>query len=105
MFKAKPIIVFKDGINFIFGKKEVFWVIIHLEDGRKIGGKFDKDSFASSYPEEEQIYLEEVWKLDEEGKFIEPIERSKGIIILTNKVLFIEFFITGVTNWFFDRLL
>jgi len=78
--------------DYVFGKREAFWIIIHLKDRRKIGGKFGTSSFSSSYPSEEQIYLEEVWKLDENGKFIGPIERSKGIIILGKEILSIEFF-------------
>ena len=78
--------------DYIFGKKEAFWVIIHLKNGRKIGGRYDTNSFSSSYPSEEQIYLEELWKLDENGIFIESIERSKGIIVSSNDILSIEFF-------------
>ncbi|MFO0795308.1 MAG: DUF6338 family protein [Candidatus Brocadiaceae bacterium] len=78
--------------DYVFSKRKVFWVIVHLKDKRKIGGKYGKNSFASSYPAEEQIYLEEVWKLDESGRFVEPIERSKGIIILNDEILSIEFF-------------
>jgi len=54
--------------------------------------KFDTNSFASSYPAEEQIYIEEVWDLDEKGKFIKPIERSKGIIISEKEISSVEFF-------------
>lgn len=78
--------------DYIFGKRKSFWVIVHLKDGRRIGGKYDTKSFASSYPAEEQIYLEEVWRLDEKGKFIEPIERTKGILILGREISMIEFF-------------
>jgi len=78
--------------DYVFGKREAFWVIVHLKDGRKIGGRFDINSFASSYPAEEQIYLEEVWRLDENGGFIEPIERSKGILVLSKEILLVEFF-------------
>lgn len=78
--------------DYVFRKKEVFWVIIHLKDGRRIGGKYDRNSFSSSYPSKEQIYLEEVWKLDEADKFVEPIEGSKGIIVLGEEILAIEFF-------------
>lgn len=77
--------------DYVFGKKQAFWVIVHLTDGRKIGGKFDTNSFASSYPAEEQIYLEETWKLDEKGRFMKPIERSKGILLLGKEILAIEF--------------
>jgi len=78
--------------DYVFRKREAFWVIIHLKDGRKIGGRYDEDSFSSSYPSKEQIYLEEVWKLDKDGKFKEPIKRSKGVIVLGEEILAIEFF-------------
>lgn len=78
--------------DYVFSKREPRWVIIHLKDGRKIGGKYDTNSFSSSYPSEEQIYLEEVWELDDNGKFKKPIERSKGIIVLSKEILGIEFF-------------
>ena len=39
-----------------------------------------------------EAFIEEVWKLDEDGRFIEPIERSKGIIILGKEISSIEFF-------------
>jgi hypothetical protein len=79
--------------DYIFGKRNAYWVIIHLQDGRKIGGKYDKNSFASSYPAEEQIYLEEVWELDEKSAFKKRIDRSNGIIILGKDISSIEFFI------------
>lgn len=78
--------------DFVFRSDESSWVIVHLADGRKLGGRFDTDSFASSYPSEEQIYLEEVWELDENGRFLKPIERSKGVIILGKEILAVEFF-------------
>lgn len=78
--------------DFKFYKRESSWIIVHLKDGRKIGGIFHKDSFASSYPSEEQIYLETVWKLDDDGGFEKPIERSKGIIILKDEIAAVEFF-------------
>ena len=57
-----------------------------------IGGIYDTNSFASACPEEEQIYLEKVWKLDHGGKFKEPIDRSQGMIILKDEILSIELF-------------
>ena len=78
--------------DYVFGKRQSFWVIVHLKDKRRIGGKFDTNSFASSYPADEQIYLEEVWELGEKGNFIKPIPRSQGIIILGDEIMGIEFF-------------
>lgn len=78
--------------DYVFSKREAFWIIIHLKDGKKIGGRYGANSFSSSYPSEEQIYLEEVWKLDENSIFIESIERSKGIIVSAKEISSIEFF-------------
>jgi hypothetical protein len=82
--------------DWFFSKKEPLWTIVELSDGRKIGGIFAKNSYASSYPAEEQIYLEKVWKLDNEGKFLKNgrINGSKGIIILGKDISSIEFFET-----------
>jgi len=78
--------------DYVFGKRERSWVIVHLRDGRRIGGKYDKKSFASSYPAEEQIYLEEIWELDDKGAFKKPVNRSNGIIILGKDISLVEFF-------------
>ena len=78
--------------DWYFRKGEPCWVIVHLKDGRKIGGKYDENSFASSFPAEEQIYLEEIWRLDKKGAFIEQTERSKGMIIFKEEILSVEFF-------------
>lgn len=78
--------------DYVFGKREAFWVIVHLKDGTAVGGRFDTDSFASSYPSEEQIYLQEVWRLNQDGSFREPVARSQGIIILSTEMRAVEFF-------------
>ena len=57
-----------------------------------IGGVYDENSFASSFPVDEQIYLEEVWKLSEDGIFLEQIKRSSGIIIMRDEILSVELF-------------
>jgi hypothetical protein len=78
--------------DWFFSKKESLWVVAHLKDGRKIGGVFAKNSHASSFPIKEQIYLEVVWKLNEQGGFENPAESSKGIILLGDEILSLEFF-------------
>jgi hypothetical protein len=79
--------------DYVFGKKHCYWVIVHLVDGKKIGGRYDKNSFTSSYPAEEQIYLEQVWHLDDKGAFMKAVERSGGIIILGKEISSLEFFL------------
>ncbi|MBF8271468.1 MAG: hypothetical protein HW380_573 [Magnetococcales bacterium] len=81
--------------DYIFGKREAYWIIVHLTDGRRVGGRYDSQSFSTSYPDEPQIYLEEVWKLDDEGAFVEKVKSSRGIVILGKDILSVEFFANG----------
>jgi hypothetical protein len=78
--------------DYVFGKRDPFWIIVHLQNGQKIGGRFDTESFASSDPAGEQIYLEEVWVLDDGGRFLRRVERSRGIIIMKEEIRAVEFF-------------
>lgn len=77
--------------DYVFGQRECYWVIVHLKD-RKIGGLFGPDSFASSDPAEPQIYLEELWALDANERFLHKIERSKGIIFFAKDIVAVELF-------------
>ena len=77
--------------DYFFGKQKSYWVIIELNDGTKVGGIYDNDSFASSYPAEEQIYLQQVWEI-EGRKFKKPIDRSRGLIVSGKDIKHIEFF-------------
>jgi hypothetical protein len=78
--------------DYVFGKHDPFWIIVHLKDGQKIGGRFGLDSFASSNPADEQIYLEEVWILDDNDRFLSPVEDSRGIIVMNDEIRAVEFF-------------
>lgn len=78
--------------DYVFGKRESYWVIIYLTDGTKFGGIYDTKSFASSYPEEEQIYIQQVWDIGENNKFLSPVDRSKGILVSKKDIKAVEFF-------------
>lgn len=75
-----------------FSKRESYWVIVTLKDGRKIGGKFGLKSRASASPKSKEIFIEDIWKLDDNYKFIESVKRNKGVIITEGNILTIEFF-------------
>lgn len=69
-------------------------MLIHLKSGILIGGLYYKDSFASSYPEKKDLYIKEVWKIDENGKFLEKIDRTEGMLINYDIIDYIEMFNT-----------
>jgi hypothetical protein len=72
-------------------KRHWHWIIVHL-NGRKVGGVFGSNSFASSDPAEPQIYLEEVWELDEHERFIKKIDQSEGMLLFAKDIVAVEFF-------------
>ncbi len=78
--------------DYVFGLRRLNWVIVTLKDGTKIGGNYDSQSFSSSSPAIEQLYLEECWVINEDGGFERRREDSDGILILSNEIVTIEFF-------------
>ncbi|WP_277623049.1 DUF6338 family protein [Burkholderia seminalis] len=77
--------------DYVFSRREPSYVIITLTSGKRVGGAYGGDSFASSYPYDEQIYVEEVWDLDEEQGFSQRHVRSRGMLISANNIESIEF--------------
>lgn len=78
--------------DFVFNKREPYWVIVTLKNGNKLGGSYDSNSFSSSFPAEEQLYLEECWVINEDEGFERKRESSKGVIILSSEMVSIELF-------------
>ncbi|QOX63897.1 hypothetical protein FRZ06_11420 [Anoxybacterium hadale] len=78
--------------DYFFSLRSACYVLIHLKNGNLIGGIFADKSYASSYPFSEDIYLQEVWKVDAAGKFVSKIPDTKGIWICKDSIDYIEFF-------------
>lgn len=78
--------------DYVFFQKKSYWIKITLKDGSKIGGKYSDQSFSSSFPAEEQIFLEESWVINLEGGFERPKNRTAGILIFGSEVACLEFF-------------
>ena len=77
--------------DFVFSKRESYWVKVTLKDGTLIGGRYSDKSFASSAPAPEQIYLEEVWVLNNKGGFERKKNDTAGVIVLSSEISHIEF--------------
>jgi hypothetical protein len=78
--------------DYVFGKRKPYWVIVTLKNGKRIGGRFDSSSFASSSPAIEQIYLEKSWILNNEGGFERQKTNTAGVLIMASDIMTIEFF-------------
>ncbi len=75
-----------------FGRREHLWVLCHLKDGRMVGGVYSNESSVASYPHPQDIYIEEMWKTDEDGRFTERVPQTRGLLVRAEECRFIEFF-------------
>jgi len=81
--------------DFVFGQRKTYWIVVTLKDGKKIAGMYGVNSFASSAPAEEQLYMEQEWILNDEGGFERPAEQTAGVIILASEIVSVEFMHSG----------
>lgn len=70
--------------------KDFRWVIVRLANDEIVYGKYANNSFASSDKSYRDIYLEEIYVLNDENNW-KLTERSDGIWISPNEIKSIEF--------------
>ncbi|WP_376100963.1 DUF6338 family protein (plasmid) [Roseomonas sp. CCTCC AB2023176] len=59
-----------------FGQFPAAWVTVTMKDGSKVSGFMGARSFASSDPKERDLYIEKVYRVDEEGAWHGVGDRS-----------------------------
>jgi hypothetical protein len=78
--------------DFVFGQRRSFWILFHLKSGQRLGGYYSTNSFTSSFPNTEEMYVECLWVVDEAGRFKEAVVDSAGAIVRADECHFIELF-------------
>ena len=76
--------VFQDGCG--------YWVIIELVDGSKVGGKYSTNSAVATSPSSRDIYIEEVYNIDENDSFGDAMVGTKGAWVDGTQIKLIKFF-------------
>jgi hypothetical protein len=76
--------------DYAFSQGRVYLVRGKLRDGERIGGLFGPDSNASLYPAAQDLYLEQAWRLDEDGTFVEAVESTRGMLLRRDDVAVLE---------------
>ncbi len=71
--------------------KPVCYVRFHMKEGDDLGGYFGQYSLASSYPNAQQVYVEEAWRLHEDGSFAEPVASTVGAVVNLEECELVEF--------------
>jgi hypothetical protein len=69
------------GWDYFMDRNRTFWVLFHLKGGKMLGGFFGGESYASAFPQEPDIFVEEVWRVDEEGHFVEMVPGTLGAVV------------------------
>lgn len=58
------------------------YVRISLKEGQGVGGGiFANESFGSLNPQRADVYLEQAWRLDADGNFLQAVPASRGVWI------------------------
>jgi len=78
--------------DYFFGRGAACWIIATLKSGRVIGGYYGNESFASSFPHEEDLYLELLCDMTPEGRLNGITPLTVGGIIRMEDVQLLEFF-------------
>ena len=74
-----------------FRRGETCWVIVHLKGGRQVGGYFGFESYATVEPQSGQIYVEQLWQLSRDGRFVRRIPNTKGALFRPEDYIWLEF--------------
>lgn len=84
--------------DFSMQRRQGCYVRVHLTDGQVVAGTFSRHSYASSDEKRLDLFLEQVWFVDEDGYFLAPVPDSGGVWIAPASIARVEFTETrGVT--------
>jgi hypothetical protein len=97
LFKSKALarriqIPYPTAWDFFFDQREPGFVLVHLADGKLLGGYWGGNSYAGSFPNDGDIYLEAVYSIDEAGRFGEPMPETRGVLLRKEQYSYIELF-------------
>ncbi len=91
-FKDKVVQPSPTGWDWFFGGVPTCYVLFHLKSEEVVGGFYGGKSSASSYPQEQQVYVEEIWDLNDDLEFVRKRPNTAGAIINREDCNLIELF-------------
>jgi hypothetical protein len=78
--------------DFFFGRREPCFVLLTLNDGSRLGGIWSTLSYATSFPNDGDIYLEAVFQVGSDGVFGDRVQGTLGTLIRKDQYRYIELF-------------
>lgn len=77
--------------DFAFANRHWGWVRVQTSDGAWMGGWFGPASFATSFPEPREIYLEQGYEMTENGTFTGNLSATGGLYIRCEDIRILDF--------------
>lgn len=74
----------------MFQNRGSCFVRVRLRDGVWAGGWYGSRSYATSYPQPNELFLQTAWIMAADGRFVRPIERSAGLHVRGSDVDLLE---------------
>ena len=78
--------------DFYFEQRRHVYILVHLKNGRLIGGHYGVGAYASSFPRDGDLYLTSTWALNDCGQFLRPNRDSDGLLIRKEEYSYLELF-------------
>ncbi|HEV7588554.1 MAG TPA: DUF6338 family protein [Longimicrobium sp.] len=78
--------------DFFFDRREPTFVLVHLNSGALLAGYWGPNSYAGTFPNDGDIYLEAVYVVDEAGKLGDPIPDTRGVLLQKPQYSYVELF-------------
>jgi len=76
--------------DFAFSRDRPYYVRVSLVGGRRLAGSFGNESVAGSFPQPQDLFLEQAWELDTDGVLVGPVAESAGILVRQETIEFVE---------------
>jgi hypothetical protein len=97
IFKSKRLakriqIPYPTAWDFFFDQREAGFVLVHLSGGQLLGGYWGGNSYAGSFPNDGDIYLEAVYAVDAAGLFGDPMPNTRGVLLRKEQYSYVELF-------------
>jgi len=74
----------------VFARQGPCFIRIRLDDGTWVGGWYGNRSLASSLPSEGEIYLESSYRMTPQGRFLDRVVGTGGVIVRADAVEVLE---------------
>lgn len=78
--------------DFVFKPDRAYQIVATLTDGSKVAGGFAGKSRVSTYPEEQELYLEVLYALGDDGTIGAPLQLSEGVLLKRTDIRSLEFY-------------